>query len=300
MVRFLESLGRVGGAVVHQTPEPEVQVNPRLTERTRHSWPVDADAEEVFRRRAAQALVLDADRVGWRQAAEHADDDLTLDERALVQDWDRDIARLLEEARSASAVVEVQLPSTLSATAVERLRDQPERFARDLARPMPRRPVRAARFGTRFHAWVEAYLGQPGLLEPDDLPGGADREIAGEDDLRQLTEAFRDGPFGTRVPVAVEAPFNLVLAGQLVRGRIDAVYRQNDGYLVVDWKTSQDATADPLQLAIYRLAWAELMSVPVESVHAAFYYVRTGDVVPHHDLPGRRELERVVVERTTR
>ena len=27
---------------------------------------------------------------------------------------------------------------------------------------------------------------------------------------------------------------------------------------MVDWKTSQHAQADPLQLAVYRLAWAEL------------------------------------------
>ncbi len=96
------------------------------------------------------------------------------------------------------------------------------------------------------------------------------------------------------MPYAVEAPFALVFGGQVVRGRIDAVYEEADGFLVVDWKTNQAATADPLQLAIYRLAWAELHDVPVEQVRAAFYYVRTGDVVEPTDLPGRVELERLV------
>ena len=55
-----------------------------------------------------------------------------------------------------------------------------------------------------------------------------------------------------------------LVAGRLVRGRIDAVYaadprrwRRAVTFLVVDWKTSRSETADPLQLAIYRLAWAE-------------------------------------------
>jgi DNA helicase-2/ATP-dependent DNA helicase PcrA len=59
----------------------------------------------------------------------------------------------------------------------------------------------------------------------------------------------------------------------------------------VDWKTNQRQTADPLQLAIYRLAWADLAGVPVESVAASFYYVRTGELVTPDDLPGRAELE---------
>lgn len=96
------------------------------------------------------------------------------------------------------------------------------------------------------------------------------------------------------MPHRVEAGFALVLAGQVVRGRIDAVYEDGDGYLIVDWKTNQHATADPLQLAIYRAAWADLTGLPPERVRAAFYYVRTGELVEPADLPGRAELERLV------
>jgi DNA helicase II / ATP-dependent DNA helicase PcrA len=59
---------------------------------------------------------------------------------------------------------------------------------------------------------------------------------------------------------------------------------------VVDWKTHRQETADPLQLAVYRVAWAELNGVPAERVGAAFYYVRTGDIVRPDALPGRDEL----------
>src|SRR5207237_5412973 len=101
---------------------------------------------------------------------------------------------------------------------------------------MPRKPSASARFGTRFHAWVEAHVGQQPLLGPDELPGRADTEISGDAELQELIDAFSAGPFGDRRPYQVEAPFALVLDGQVVRGRIDAVYETADGFLVVDWK----------------------------------------------------------------
>jgi DNA helicase-2/ATP-dependent DNA helicase PcrA len=193
-------------------------------------------------------------------------------------------------------VVDVPLPASLSATALARLRDDPETFAAELARPMPRRPAPSARLGTRFHEWVESRLGQPDLIDPDDLPGRADAEIEDYPDLRALMAAFEEGPFGDRRPHRTEAPFALVLAGQVVRGRIDAIYRDDSGaadWLVVDWKTSRSETADPIQLALYRLAWADLMGVAIDRVRAAFYYVRGGHLV-EPSLPGRADLEALV------
>ena len=67
-----------------------------------------------------------------------------------------------------------------------------------------------------------------------------------------------------------------------------------DGGFVVDWKTSRHENADPLQLALYRLAWAELTGVPLDRVRAAFHYVRTGRTVEPDDLSGRQQLEELV------
>ncbi|MDQ3664643.1 MAG: PD-(D/E)XK nuclease family protein, partial [Actinomycetota bacterium] len=210
-----------------------------------------------------------------------------------LADLDAEIDTLLTEAgrgRDDDTVV-VDLPGALAATTALRLRADPEGLARDLARPMPRRPSPAGRLGTRFHAWVESHLGQQQLIGPDELPGRADSHIDDDADLRELTEAFRAGPYSDRTPYALEAPFQLVLAGQLVVGRIDAVYARPDGgFDVVDWKTNRREDADPNQLAIYRLAWAELHDLPVERVGAAFYYVRTGTVIHPPGLPGRADL----------
>ena len=163
---------------------------------------------------------------------------------------------------------------------------------------MPRPPSPAARFGTRFHAWVESRFGQQDLFDPDELPGRGDAGIDDAADLQELIEKFEAGPFADRVPHAVEAPFALVLDGQVVRGRIDAVYAEPEssggGFLVVDWKTNRTPDADPWQLALYRLAWAELSGTPIERVRAQFYFVRTGDVVTPADLPGRAELASVL------
>jgi DNA helicase-2/ATP-dependent DNA helicase PcrA len=142
---------------------------------------------------------------------------------------------------------------------------------------------------------VEARFGQLQLLDPDELSGRADAGIADEAELRELIAAFESGPFADRRPHAVEAPFALVLGGQVVRGRIDAVYTEPDGgYLLVDWKTNRSPDADPLQLAIYRVAWAELTGLPLERVRAGFYYVRSGTLVTPEALAGRADLERLV------
>jgi DNA helicase-2/ATP-dependent DNA helicase PcrA len=52
-----------------------------------------------------------------------------------------------------------------------------------------------------------------------------------------------------------------------------------------------------MQLAVYRLAWAEFAGVPIEQVTAAFVYVRTGTVRRYADLPGREGLERLIRQR---
>jgi DNA helicase-2/ATP-dependent DNA helicase PcrA len=266
-------------------------------------WPMEAHAGEVERRLRAAELVQEAlarRAAGDTGDAGDVDDGLDMVEAATVQEWDAELDRLLVEARRDRAdEVSVPLPSSLSATALVRLREDPDALAAELARPMPRRPSPSARFGTRFHAWVEARFGQQELMDPDELPGRGDAEIDDDEDLRALVERFEQGAFADRTPVAVEPPFALVLDGQVVRGRIDAVYAEQvdgeDGFLVVDWKTNRAQTADPLQLAVYRLAWAELAGVPVARVRAAFYYVRTGDLVEPVGLQSRGELEALLL-----
>ena len=211
--------------------------------------------------------------------------------------WDADIALILAERRGERRPIrQVPLPSSLSASDVVRLVEDPQAFARRLVRPMPAPPAPAARRGTRFHAWVEAHYGVRPLLDPDDLPGAADADIDSDETLAVMQQAFLATPYADRTPWGVEVPFSLVIAGRVVPGRIDAVFAESDAdaglqFEVVDWKTSLRQSADPLQLAIYRVALAELAGVAVDRVRASFVYVRDGSVVSPPNLPDRAELE---------
>jgi DNA helicase-2/ATP-dependent DNA helicase PcrA len=173
------------------------------------------------------------------------------------------------------------------------LAQDPDAFAASLARPMPSRPLAQAKRGSRFHRWVEELYGAAPLLEPDDLPGAEDAELS-DAELAALQERFLADGWGERRPVAVEAPFEMVVGGRLVRGRIDAVYRDDDGhYDVVDYKTGsipRDFASASLQLAVYRLAWSDLAGVDPAAVRAGFLYVRTGELKRPDRLLDRVEL----------
>jgi DNA helicase-2/ATP-dependent DNA helicase PcrA len=288
--------------------------NPLVVEVAPQPWPAPLDPEAQARRHEA---ALDVQRARRRFADLGSYDDPTsdpmlLDDHEVAAGWDADIDRLLREAiESRSADQLVELPAQLSTTAVLRLNADPDAFAAELARPMPRQPSRSARFGTRFHHWVERYfgaglpaggLGQQQLLDLDDLPDRADSGTHDEQELRDLCDAFAAGRFGDTVPYAIEAPFSIWIAGRLVRGRIDAVYQQSAPsesrgvrFQVVDWKTGRTDTADPLQLAIYRLAWAEAYGLPVEEIDAIFYHVRADEIVRPAALPDRRVIESILI-----
>ncbi|WP_370077940.1 UvrD-helicase domain-containing protein [Streptacidiphilus sp. MAP12-16] len=296
----------VGGEIEAWAEPPEEGAeNPSLVRTVDHPWPLPLDADAQAARRDAGLRVLaglrsmhppegeaDASEVDESGAPDPVQD-LPPEEQRLVASWDRDLEALSGELlRGRRTVRDVPLPGALTASQLLRMAEDPEGFARELARPMPRPPQPAARRGTRFHAWVEARFEPLMLLGEDALPGFDDEGIEDERDLARLKEAFLRTPYASLTPFRVEAPFQLLLAGRVVRGRIDAVYRTGaDTFEVVDWKTNQRETADPLQLAVYRLAWAELTGVEPEQVSAAFLYVRSGSVVRPTPLPGRRELE---------
>ncbi|MDQ0310481.1 DNA helicase-2/ATP-dependent DNA helicase PcrA [Kitasatospora herbaricolor] len=290
------------GEIEHWVEEPSKDAeNPALAASVERPWPLPLDPDAQHARRRV------ADVVRRRLAGQPAPgpERMAPEDQRRTDSWDRDLDALLGELeRSRRSVRDVPLPAALSATQLMRLAADPDGFARDLARPMPRPPQPAARRGTRFHAWVQARIEPLLLVEPDALPGTDDDGIEDERDLELLKEAFLRTPYARRTPYRVEAPFQLVLAGRAVRGRIDAVYRSDDSesgaagvsrYEVVDWKTNREETADPLQLAVYRVAWAEQAGVPPEQVTASFLYVRSGRIEQPAGLPGRKELERLLI-----
>ena len=238
-------------------------------------WPVPPDPDVLARRRAGAAQVAAA-AVGGDAPAP------TGPALVLAEGWRRDAELLVEEIRRRRIrTVDVALPARLTTSQVVALAHDADGFAASLARPMPSRPIAQAKRGSRFHQWVEELYGAAPLLEPDDLPGAEDADIS-DVELAELQQRFLADGWGERRPVAVESPFEMVIGGRLVRGRIDAVYRDVDGgYDVIDYKTGavpRDFASAALQLAIYRLAWADLANVDPSTVQAGFLYVRTGEL----------------------
>ncbi|MGC4887601.1 ATP-dependent helicase [Micromonospora sp. DT227] len=298
--------GTDGHVVDAWAPEPAGDaVNPTTETVLRAEWPADplggrrpalteaaalvrrhlADPEAA-RREAALLATVGSTAVG-APATPPEDAD------AEVERWRREADLLLAEraelAHRAEAV-EVELPGQLSVTQLVALRRDPEALARALRRPMPSAPSPYARRGTAFHTWLEQRFGADRLLDVDELPGAADEGAAPDGALAELQERFLASEWADRVPVEVEVPFATVIAGVVVRGRMDAVFARPGGrYDVVDWKTGRqptgpEAEAAAVQLAVYRLAWAELAGVPVERVGAAFHYVRDAVTVRPADL----------------
>ncbi|NUT47811.1 MAG: ATP-dependent helicase, partial [Saccharothrix sp.] len=218
--------------------------------------------------------------------------------------WARDVDVLLaERAAAADRRERVVLPDHLSVSQLVELAADPDLLARRLRRPLPFPPNPLARRGTAFHTWLEQRFGASRLFDLDDLPGAADEGAAPDADLTRLQEAFLAGAWAARVPHDVEVPFEAEIDGLSVRGRMDAVFADDDGgWTVVDWKTGAVPDADRLpalsvQLAAYRLAWASLTGTPVGKVRAAFHYVRHDHTLRPADLldvDGLRELIRSI------
>ncbi|QNK80134.1 ATP-dependent DNA helicase [Nakamurella sp. PAMC28650] len=280
--------------------EPGAQEgNPMTSAPRTASWPSDPLGD---RRRAIASgadLVLGA--IARRQLPDPGE--------AVGEDqlgWSRDVAALLEERRALrSTSIEVALPQSLSATALVELAADPAALARRIRRPVPHPPAPRARRGTDFHAWLERFYTGSALMEISELPGAHDNGPEPDAELELLKARFQRSDWSRRMPFEVELPFSMTIAGQPVRGRIDAVFRDDDGgCTVVDWKTGHPPSVElrkaaTVQLAVYRLAVAEMLGLPLTKVRAAFVYVATDDTFAPADLLDADGLSALIIASTS-
>ncbi|GAB6064372.1 UvrD-helicase domain-containing protein [Deferrisoma palaeochoriense] len=158
--------------------------------------------------------------------------------------------------------------------------------------PPPARagPGRGAAWGTAVHRALERLgAGRPlpdpvlrRILEEE----GLDPERAGE--LRALVDAVRGSPLWERAARSperlAEAPFAVNLAGSgeapdLVEGVVDLAFREDGGWVLVDYKTDE-VGEDPApwvahygpQLRAYARAWERLTGEPVRETRLLFVH----------------------------
>jgi DNA helicase-2/ATP-dependent DNA helicase PcrA len=228
-------------------------------------WPRDPLGDRRADFDHAVALVESAPPLDLTARYDGAISDLVEDARAIITEFDE----------LKVGATDVALPPRLSTSTLIALHQDPAELARNIRRPMPRAMDEYSHRGTAFHTWIESHFNAKTLFDDDDF----DLLTPLEEDqkLEDLKAAWLASDWAELQPCAVEVPFETVIAGTLVRGRIDAVYKTDSGYEVVDWKTGSKVLGESsaVQLAVYRLAWAKLQGIPVEQVTAAFHYVPT-------------------------
>ncbi|MFQ4147104.1 ATP-dependent DNA helicase [Arthrobacter sp. LAPM80] len=213
--------------------------------------------------------------------------------------WGTESSVLLAQEHLESDQLRVELPPHISASRLVALGEDPEKVTRAMRRPVPTKPGMAARKGTAFHSWIEDFFATTGQLDFDEEPG-ADAYVDEAYGLADMQETFRNSEWAHRIPADLEVPIETRVAEVVVRGRIDAVFRDDDGgWDLIDWKTGKVPSKAQLavrgvQLAVYRLAWSRLKGVPLDQVRAAFYYVGQDKLIRPVDLAGQDELEAIV------
>jgi len=191
-----------------------------------------------------------------------------------------DLPRLLGDDELPPTAPARTAPTALSVTSLVSYARCPKQFYWSVVRPLPRQSSAAARLGTEVHRWIEQRAGrQLALLEaetdddldPDAVPSGADIR-------RLLQRSFLDSPYAALDPARVEAPFVVVVAGRMVRGRIDAVYERDGRTELVEFKTGSRPHADDAsartQLELYGMAAVDTWGVDPNTLRTSYCYLR--------------------------
>lgn len=267
----VEKIAREVGTVLASPEAPaDSDRNPAENIEITASWPRDSMGDKRSEFEAAVALVTSAPSIDLSSS----NSDWATDAQAIIAEF--------EEYKKGSH--DVALPPRLSTSTLISLHQDPAELALNIRRPMPRAMDEFSHRGTAFHLWIERYFNAKVLFDDEDF----DLLTPLEEDqtLEDLKSKWLASDWAKLQPHAVEVPFETVIAGILVRGRIDAVYKNGNRYEVVDWKTGSKILGESsaVQLAVYRLAWAKLSKVAVSDVSAAFHYVPTNKTDRRADL----------------
>lgn len=280
------------------------------------------------------------DFIAW---AEKLADQQVAENEKLEKYWPRDVERNLIEARLAeekisdeisaqiisevrenmallqNEVVENEITenkiSYFTASGIVALIDDAEEFLRNQRRPIPAKPLVAARRGTIVHSQIANFFAAPQRFNIDEISDEQEMKIdpqviQNDPQAQQLYARFEESRFVQLKPLAIEQSLEITIADIPVRCVVDAVFdtSENDSALpvtIVDWKTGArprdaDIEARQFQLTLYRYAWAHSTGVPVEKIDACFYYL--GEKNPaqrefHVDLLSFQEMEKQIMQK---
>ena len=206
-----------------------------------------------------------------------------------------------EQLRTTPAPVE--WPIRLPASQFDRWVFEPEAMLAQRAQPRPPTMGLAQQRGkpiSLLGGVLFSRLHRGRVLGDVDVDGGDDQWT--DQDVASWQSAFEASEFASLTPLALEREIHLPLAGHLVICKIDAVFDTDGRVVIVDWKTGRMPSGDDevarksLQLALYRLAWSEWAGTPLDSVDAVFWFSAANQTIHPPSLPGRVELEQMVIQ----
>ncbi len=274
-----------------EIPEQMSQVNPLEEIEVIESWPLDPLGERHRKdvARAASETLANIETLASKVQAIQLGDQIQ-----------NDITLLLAEREAAIAEQDnVQLPVRIPASSFKDYIADYDEVAARLRRPMPQPPYKQTRTGTLFHSWVEAQFGAGALAgqlkdQPQSADGGP--ESLAIEDIEQLKKNFAASRFAKLKPVDIEREIQLTIGENTFICKLDAVFKTESGYEIVDWKTGkspkneEDQKLKTLQLALYRMAYSRFTGIPLEQISVSFYFVGEDKEIKPTVVPDEEEL----------
>jgi len=198
-----------------------------------------------------------------------------------------DQLRLLVDGLPKAPVDDQDVPAVIatSVTGLVTLAGCPARFYWSEVDPLPRRPSAAMKRGVDLHRQIE--LHNRGAIAFDeispalyDVPASSAQQPSAKDGFG----VFQASRFAARTPRFIETAIDLEIGPARVRGRIDAVYADDDGtWEIVDYKSGRDHGSDTavVQLEAYAVAAVSgaIGPDPPNDIRATFLYLGGDD--PH-------------------
>lgn len=268
--RFLVELA----ADAFEFPELQAAENPLDLTPGTQSWPLEpiGDSHRLVVAEAASLVEQAANKLETISASDLLGSKLHEEIDLLLSEQDDRIRALRE------VTLPVRIPASKFKDFVSDLSSQ----AAIYLRPVPTEPYRATKTGTEFHSWVEDFL----ISEVDNQTG----------EISDLAEIFKSSRFKGLVPQDIEIEINLTRGVNTFVCKLDAVFQVGDRFEIVDWKTGRAPKSKPeqdamaLQLALYRFAYSELRSIPIESIDVSFFFVADNLELVPDTLPKPDEL----------
>jgi DNA helicase-2/ATP-dependent DNA helicase PcrA len=289
---FTEASKKIRGAsIINQVDVPD-GINPIKENPKTSNWP--KSNEKLIKLRKIAEITQQARPIDIEQTLL---ENISENQRSILLD----MQALINQIKNKQDFLKVVLPTRLSVSTLLYLAKEPHELALRIRRPMPNHIDKYARRGTEFHLWLENHFQHPALISVDELFNQNLMSTEHDAPLEVLQKAWLSSQWADKTPIDIEFGFETMIDSTLVRGRIDAVYKVGaDKYEVVDWKTGKVKSGDDLavaaiQLAMYRLAYSKLKSLPVENISAAFHYVADNQTVRPADILTQEQLKELIV-----